>query len=49
MKNGVENIEFNHWLFSRLIENNFPIIIGGVLENDSKNLIKEFFQNARKK
>ena len=30
-------------------QNNFPIIIGGVLENDSKNLIKEFFQNARKK
>ena len=24
MKNGVENIEFNHWLFSRLIENNIP-------------------------
>jgi len=24
MKNGVENIEFSHWLFSRLIENNIP-------------------------
>ena len=30
-------------------QNNFPIIMGGVLEKDSENLIKEFFQNARKK
>ena len=30
-------------------QNNFPIIIGGVLQKDSENLIKEFFQNARKK
>ena len=30
-------------------QNNFPIIKGGVLENDSSSLIKEFFQNIRKK
>ena len=30
-------------------QNNFPIIMGGVLQKDSENLIKEFFQNARKK
>ena len=30
-------------------QNNFPIIIGGILQRDSKNLIKDFFQNRRKK
>ena len=30
-------------------QNNFPIIIGGILQGDSENLIKIFFQNARKK
>jgi len=30
-------------------QNNFPIIIGGILQGDSENLIKKFFQNARKK
>ena len=30
-------------------ENNFPIIIGGILQKDCKNLIKEFFHNIRKK
>ena len=30
-------------------QNNFPIIMGGVLQKDSENLIKEFFQNTRKK
>ena len=29
--------------------NNFPIIKGGVLEEDSRSLITEFFQNRRKK
>ena len=30
-------------------QNNFPIIKGGILENDSRSLIQEFFQNIRKK
>ena len=30
-------------------QNNFPIIKGGVLEEDSRSLITEFFQNRRKK
>ena len=30
-------------------QNNFPIIIGGILQGDSENLIKKFFQNRRKK
>ena len=30
-------------------QNNFPIIKGGVLEGDSRSLIREFFQNRRKK
>jgi len=30
-------------------QNNFPIIKGGVLERDSRSLIREFFQNRRKK
>ena len=30
-------------------QNNFPIIKGGILENDSRSLIKEFFQNIRRK
>ena len=30
-------------------QNNFPIIKGGVLESDSRSLIREFFQNRRKK
>ncbi len=30
-------------------QNNFPIIKGGVLEEDSRSLITEFFQNRREK
>jgi len=30
-------------------QNDFPIIKGGILENDSRSLIQEFFQNIRKK
>jgi len=30
-------------------QNNFPIIKGGILEKDSRLLIKEFFQNIRRK
>ena len=30
-------------------QNNFPIIKGGVLKEDSRSLISEFFQNRRKK
>ena len=30
-------------------QNNFPIIIGGILQKDSKDLIKEFFKNIRNK
>ena len=30
-------------------QNNFPIIKGGILEKDSRLLIKEFFQNIRRR